>query len=673
MQSTPGPRVSSEHRDVPASSASSAAWPITLGLATAALAWSIAIACAGGIDLRPIGIPLVARTPRPTLIAAALLLAASLSWRRRRAAGDAAVLVHLAGRCALPAAVVLAAAVAALGIRLGTFAVGGSDSNCYVEQAERWAAGTMLAPIAPGFVADWPNASLSLTPTGFVPSRRVEGAIAPICPSGLSLLMAAPRIAGAPRVAVFYVVPAFGALAVLCAYVIGKRMGGRGPGVASALLAASSPVFLYQVVQPMSDIPATALWLLALACVPHGSPAFLVAAGLASGAAVLVRPNLAPLAGLVLLAAAAGAWVHRATEGHTHPTHGNARWSTRVRSSWLMRAALVAVGLLPAVVAVGAVQQVLYGSPLSSGYGNPGLLFRASHVAANLARYPRWLVETQSPLIVLGVVAPLVLLVAWRRVPAGAPDARSTALRRLWLACTLWTFALGAFAAYLPYVPFDGWWFLRFWLPGIPPSIVLMVATIAALARAFVASRTPVPPSASDTREVRSASVPSPVGPGTAAAVSIAGALACVALAAWQAGLARERSVFDLQRFERKFVVTGEYAGRLPETAVVLTIWHSGAVTYYGERPIVMWDAIAPDDLGVVVDSLRRQDREPFLLLEPAEEEAFRARFGGRSAYAALDWPARARFGTEAALWALDDRERFLRGDAVQSERVWVR
>ena len=160
----------------------------------------------------------------------------------------------------------LAVASGALAIRFGTFAVGGSDSNCYVEQAERWAAGTMLEPVQPGFTPDWPDAALSLTPTGFVPSRRVEGAIAPICPAGLSLMMAVPRALGAPRSSVFFVVPAFAAMAVLCAFLVARRLAGPGTGLAAALLTAAGPAFLYQSVQPMSDVPATALWLAALAC-----------------------------------------------------------------------------------------------------------------------------------------------------------------------------------------------------------------------------------------------------------------------------------------------------------------------------------------------------------------------------------------------------------------------
>ena len=86
----------------------------------------------------------------------------------------------------------------------------------------------------------------------------------PLCPAGLSLLMAAAVALGGER-ALFLVVPLLGALAVWCAFLIGRRLGGPVAGAASAVLLACSPTFLYQLVQPMSDVPAAALWLAALA------------------------------------------------------------------------------------------------------------------------------------------------------------------------------------------------------------------------------------------------------------------------------------------------------------------------------------------------------------------------------------------------------------------------
>jgi hypothetical protein len=606
-----------------------------LALAIGATAWSVAIVAAGGIDVRRLGIPLVARTAWPSAVSALALLSAHLLWRGGQVDRDWRRLVATARRLATPLAAGLSVGTLALSVHFATFAVGGSDSNCYVAQAERWASGTMLEPLRPGFEANWPDAALSLTPTGFVPSRRVEGAIAPICPAGLALAMAAPRALGAPPASVFYVVPLLAGLAVFCVYLVGQRLAGSLSGLASAGIAAASPVFLYQAFQPMSDVPAAAFWLLALALAAYRTRTARLSTGFAVGAAVLMRPNLAPLAALFVAFAAIDA-------GHPgrHP------------GSMMRRAGVVVVGLVPAVATVGLVQDLLYGSPLSSGYGSLDSLFRLSHVPANLARFPRWLIDTQSAFVLLGVLAPA--LVMWRRQRAGGFRERDG---RFAYADLCWLFALGAFAAYLPYVPFDGWWFLRFWLPGVLPLVALAVSVVTML----VAAVSP---------DVRGAAAGGRTVGLVAGLVALLGG---VTLVAWQLGVARDRSVFDLQRFERKFVVSGNYVGTLPASAVVLTIWHSGAVSYYGERPAVVWDAIAPSGLDAVVSSLRAQGREVYLLLEPREEDAFRGRFGRSSAFAALDWPPRARFGNEVTLWALGDRERFIRGETTPTERVWVR
>ena len=81
----------------------------------------------------------------------------------------------------------------------------------------------------------------------------------------------------------------------------------------AAVLFASSPVFLYQIVQPMNDVPAAALWLLALVLASRAAarPDWLsqMWTGAAAGAALVVRPNLLPLAAVTAL------WIATARDG----------------------------------------------------------------------------------------------------------------------------------------------------------------------------------------------------------------------------------------------------------------------------------------------------------------------------------------------------------------------
>ena len=345
----------------------------------------------------------------------------------------------------------LALAVVAVSLRWGSFVAGGSDSFCYAHQAERWAeaiaavAGgqrpTLQPPDPLALAAPWPDAPTAFAPVGHVPSRTVAGAIVPVCPSGLSIVMAPFVLIGGRR-AMFLPIPLFGALLVVATYAIGSRYGAR-IGMAAALLTAASPPFLYQVVQPMSDVPAAALWLLAVAGATGTKPRHFVGGGLAAGLAILMRPNLAPLAvpiGVFLLLRPERSWRQR-----------------------LGAAARFGAGAVPGCLAVAAIQAMFYGSPLSSGYGSLALLFRVDHVAPNVQRYLSWLWQTHTPAIALAALAPFVLPGAFTALLAGL--------------------ILTNVALYLPYTVFEDWSFVRFLLPTIPLLLILVAAAVDAILR----------------------------------------------------------------------------------------------------------------------------------------------------------------------------------------------
>ncbi|RPJ74056.1 MAG: hypothetical protein EHM24_06800, partial [Acidobacteria bacterium] len=280
------------------------------------------------------------------------------------------------GRWRLPPVEVLAPWLAggvslvalAAALRWSTYVAGGSDSYCYVSQAASWLDGGLLAPQAAGFTPPWPHAALSLTPTGYIPSPSIPGAIAPMCPAGLSMTMAAFSALGGPAAA-FLVVPLLGALAVWLAYCLGRELDRPATGLLAAILVATSPIVLHQVVQPMSDVPAMAWWLAAIVLAARPGPRRAVAAGLAVSAAVLTRPNLAPLAGVIGLFLLA----RPRAEGP--------------ESSRVAGAVAFGLGVLPGAVLLAWIQYRLYGSPFSSGYGALDQLFAWSHVAPNLRRF----------------------------------------------------------------------------------------------------------------------------------------------------------------------------------------------------------------------------------------------------------------------------------------------
>ncbi len=512
----------------------------------------------------------------------------------------------------------LMAAIVAAGLRWGTFAVGGSDSYCYVHQAQGWATGRLqvIEPLA--LDAPWPDAPLTFAPAGHVPSSTAAGAAVPMCPAGLSIAMA-PFVlidrnlsyvgAGSGRpVTLFLVVPLFGALLVWSVYLLGSRFA-RRVGLASALLVTCSPAFLFQLVQPMSDVPAAALWVLALACATSSRPHAPAMAGFATSAAILMRPNLLPLGivmGLFILA--------------------RPQRTTRER---LRGAALFAAASAPGCLAVAMIQQTLYGSPLRSGYGSLDTLFSTANIAPNAARYFQWMWQSHTPAWLLALAAPLVL-----------PG---------WLTGLLLAFAIVNVACYLPYVVFNDWWYLRFMLPAIAVLLVLTAATIDSIAARALWAR--------DTRSSRTHRV--------RAALS---SVLLVALCFFFIREARARSVFDLQRLESRYERAGEYvARRLPENALVITSWESGSVRFYSNRKTLVWDALDPAWLDRAIAFSRARGLEPYLLFERWEEPLFRQRFAG-SRVAALDWPPAAEIAGQVRIYRPEDRDRYLKGESTPTE-----
>jgi hypothetical protein len=503
-------------------------------------------------------------------------------------------------------ALVIGALVVAA-VRWGSWVAGGSDSYCYVHQAERWAA--VIRGLARGHVtalqvpeplaldAPWADAGRAFAPAGHVPSPTVAGAIVPICPAGLSIAMAPLVALGGPRAA-FFVLPLFAAMLVAATSVVGARFGAR-VGVLSSVLVAVSPIVLYQAIQPMSDVPAAALWMVAVAAVTGTGRHSTLVGGLATSAAIVMRPNLLPL-GLAI-----GAFLLVRSER---------TWRERFRM-----AVTYAICCAPGCVIVGITQHAFYGSPLASGYGSLSALFAMSRVAPNLGRYLGWLWSTHTAAVALALLAPWLL-----------PG---------WLTALCLTMCLVNLALYVPYVVFNDWSYLRFLLPTIPLVLILVVAVLDAILRRL---RVPF------------------VGWVTATIV--------VALSVMFVREALERRTFELQQLEARFERAGAFVGdRLPPNAMVITSWESGSVRFYGGRKTLVWDGLDPAWLDRALSYVRSKGYEPYLLFERREEPDFRQRFDG-SAVARLDWPPMAEIASQVRIYRPDDRDRYLQGTLPPTE-----
>jgi hypothetical protein len=537
------------------------------------LVWSVVAFFTGGVGwiLGPVRIS--SRQPlRPMVIG--LAFAGWYLWRYSRAAREAdGRWLHKWASQALPVAVPVAVMVALfLGVHYGSFAAAGSDSYGYLSQARLWLDG--IPRVEQPWVQDfsWPNRDWVFSPLGYRPLSP-NGTIVPTYPAGLPMMMAV-TLAILGDNGPFYVVPVMGALLLWFTYLLGKEAASsRTVGALAALLLLASPVFLTHLLVPMSDVPAAAGWTLVGVLVLKQRA---LAAGVVSGLTLLIRPNLILLALMMPVFA----------------------WQQR-------REPLVryASGVAPGLLAIMAINTLLYGGPLSTGYGSLFESYAVSLLPQNLRNYVAWLVRTQTPLVLLAVV-PLFVQPALRD-----DDAQLSPRSCLGAIVGL------TFLSYLFYATFDHWFYLRFLLPAYPALFVLLAAAIRWLALKLPSE----------------ARVP-------------ATALLCAAMIPFGVNVGRNEGIFGVAAYEQRHVrAASEVAARTPTDAVVLSVQHSGSVRYYANRITLRYDWLQAGALDAALRDVASRGRRAYLVVDDWEEKEFRDRFSPSNRAGRLDWAPIAR------------------------------
>ena len=439
-------------------------------------------------------------------------------------------------------------------------AVGGPDSSADFNSARLMVAGTAAeaVPLFQRLDLDASEGGL-LMPLGFVPGPK-PGTAVPVSPPGFPLHVAAVALLSGWTTAPFFISPVAALLCLELVYLIARELQlSRLGSVAAAVLVALCPFFVFQALQPMSDVVGMLWCLAALAAAlrtRRGSGAWAAAAGFAVGVAVLVRPaNLVVVLPAVLLSLK---W---------------RRWNP-VR---------FLAGALPPVLVLAFYDTAVYGVWHRTGYEIGGLQgsFSGGAFAVRLGYYAGALARTITPLLLVGALA------AWadRRIAL-----RDRALLFVWWAADLVFYAF--------YDPYGSWWSLRNLLPAVPALAIAAVVSW----RDFVA------------HPLRAAKRPVLVG-----ALSVA-AFAVVVSVEWRS-LARER-VLRIGSEQNVYATAVRWAQRyVPDSGLVLSVEMSGALKYYADRTPVRWDWLPAGRFASLRARAENEGYAWYALLMPREVE----------------------------------------------------
>ena len=556
---------------------------IALATAVVAAFWTVILLTHGGFDTSIFGVRIRTNDPfRPFLLAWAAILAFVASIGDDRTDHQMSSVLDVAARTLSRIdlrllAGVLAVATTIVGLTWSSKAAGGSDSYGYISQAELWLNGRLEIAQPWAEQVPWPNAEHTFSPLGYRPGTAGT-TITPTYSAGLPIMMALAKFV-AGHCAIFWIVPLCGGVLVLATFGVGRRVGGDGAGIVAAWLLATSPAFLFMLMQPMSDIPAAAAWMVAFWCLTSGTIRSAVAGGFAAALAVLIRPNLAPLIGIAAL------WFVLEW-----------RSSDKDRQRYLWQGAAFVMAVLPGIVMTAALNALWNGSPFNSGYGTFAEIFSFSNILPNVRNYAMWLSETQTPLVFVGIVA-LFVPARW----LWPPEARRSTVVVSGL------FVAGVWLLYCAYLIFDAWWYLRFLLPA---AGFMMVGFAMVLLRVIGRGTTTGP--------IR----------GRRLVMGLAVALVVLLLGERGVQFAIRQAVFDQQRWEARYPIAAAIvAARTEPNAVIFSSAHSGSLRYYGGRMTLAYLSLDPGWLDRAISWLGAQGTHPYALLEEAEVKEFKERF----------------------------------------------
>jgi hypothetical protein len=458
---------------------------------------------------------------------------------------------------ALRALVILGLFIWILAKHMGAWA-GSSDASGYFNDARLLASGD-LHP-RQRTIEGLPPEKLEFMgyiPLGFKP--RDDGRMYPTYAMGLPIMFVAGSkiwgwIAGPNIVMGLH---ALGCVAAM--YFLSREFKlGREASLMTALMLGSGALFLFMSLQAMSDVPATLWAMLAVLCCVKSTqgPNWAVLSGLFYAYGILVRPTgvlmAVPLACLL-------------------------PWRPK-------QILLFLLGTLPGIACIVALNSVLYGKAIATGYGDHSQFFRLQFIWPSFENYFRYIPVELTPLVFLVFAFPFIRHDLPLRLTSGLLS---------WVSIFFLFYATYSFTR-------ETWWYLRFLLPAFPALIILLMHVLNRWAL-----------SCPKLRHV--------------------GWLALFLIdVSWNWHWTVKLTALDIGYGEKVYPETCDYILKtIPNSSVIFCMQESGAIFYYTEHPIVRWDCISADNFTAIESACAHARRRIYMVLFPFEEEEAVKRFRG--------------------------------------------
>jgi hypothetical protein len=99
---------------------------------------------------------------------------------------------------------------------------------------------------------------------------------------------------------------------------------------------------------------------------------------------------------------------------------------------------------------------------------------------------------------------------------------------------------------------------------------------------------------------------------------------------------AGREGIFRFAENERRYTRAVAVARRLPESAILVSVSHSGTLNLYAQRDVLRWDVVHAPQIDRIVATLTAAHHSLYFVGDPFEVDGFKQKFQGQNVVGAF-------------------------------------